>query len=71
MATRVSIDAPAPVFGPERPGAAYKAITELDQARDAYTGSDASRARLRRAEAIRAQYAEYGDAAAALDRARG
>jgi len=61
----------APVFGPDRPTAAYRAITELEQAREACTGSDTTRARLVQAEAVRAQYAEYGDAAAALDRARG
>lgn len=56
---------PAPVFGPDRPAAAILAIQELTQAREAASRvcwtNEPARERVRRAAAIRAQYAEYGD----------
>lgn len=58
------------VFGPGRPRAAYEAIAELEQAEDACAPwpTDAQLERVRKAREVRAQYDEYGDAAAALAR---
>lgn len=64
------VEIPAPVFGWGRATAASRAISELTKARKAYAEKchgwadyhcEETQERLRVAEAVRKQYAEYGD----------